>query len=1046
METTLTTNGVNGHANGHGQANGKPKSSPFEGRRVRNYRPGYGNWLWHPARRDGRFQLYDVPAMLDDHAVNIGLNTIYGPLFGAEFEVRANSKDIKTFVENTLYRFWHHDLQKVLNHYVPWGTAVCEVLYEPDPETGLWRYAGMDDFETRHVQALRTTQGRQLTGARVSYGTTGYVGQITTPKTDADGNEWNVLRHPKLFWCAHRPMCGMPFGKSTLSPSWDPWMEKAGSHGANSIRKLWAFGNAFRGCWVRYPAGGSQLRNGVLVDNQDIAREIAEAYSTGGVGAIPSETDEHGNQLWEVIDPVQNGEIASLMQYPSELDRLIWQGMGVLDEVIHAPDTGGSWSGRSGPLLIFLNIEDMRVREIVTAFDVGPSGYTTRNEQSGGVIRPLVMENFGSKAKYEIRPISLVPKPAEPGAGGTPGSAPGMGSQGPGPQGMGAPPQPAGGNPVQLSAAGRGVDLPDDAVAAILAGKPIALSGGLFDEEAHPREDSGRFTHKPISATHVKAAQKAFSKGKLSVKHSAEPITSAASGAKIHHHVELESGQHVHPDELHRLKIEDGEAVLHHDEGLTIHEPGGQSKAKSLGHALSKISAFSGKPDEPVTIVSKHGYSATRPRGEWMEHHADHDGQSFSEWYDAKGHKHTGRQVEQTTGGATEASGEDTERFFAQQTGGQGRLDWDGKDAVTVNPNGNLANPEESGFLDMLLNTPASNFKGEGHEKATALFKDSTERIEALDKEIKDWESRKYKKNTGKVQVGGEHGDEVSIGQANEARRKRRLDNLYKELGEAQSDQKKATLQLNRLEGRPDKEQRSKLSAAHDVATEKRADDGKWTAGGATAQKKPKRPTPAQAAHAKNQQQQSSKPSEPSVEISPPSGTFTKIADVGKKVLGGALDLEHGAKEAIKGGFETLHPAVKAPVTGFLKLFYGTYVIAQKAVDEVCKEEGWTEKGKERLASVVGAIDCVGMKVNAVAGTAVAGPVGGAVASFAPIASLAFLAYSLVANTIKGDPMLVVRAAKRAIADYAASLKPELGSGQVESKSEERLRHEHEAS
>lgn len=492
------------------QSNGK--ASPFAGRRVRNYQRPHGRWYFHPALRDGRFTRWDAPAMMTDNAVSIGLYTMFGPLFGATHEVRSPSKTIKTFVEKTLYRFWNHDLMKVLQHYIPYGTAIGETMFEPDPDTGLWRYAGLDDFDISDVTALR--RGRHLTGARVTYGSTAIpgVGYATTSRQvsgDDPNTIPNELRHPKLFWCAHRPMCGELYGKAALEPAFNPWLEKVGAHGAISIRKLWAFSNAYRGCLVKFPVG-STMYNGKVVDNQDIARELAETYTTGGAMVCPSGVDENGNPLWEIVDPKLNGEIKGLMEYPQDLDRQIWQGMGVLDEVIHAPDTGGSWSGRSGPLLIFLNICDMRVREITTAFDVGPSGYTTRNEQAGGVIRPLVMENFGPKAvgEYQIIPISLVPKPAEPGAGGSPGSAPaaatGMSPSPtspnpvgppPGPQGTaGVPTQPMGGNSLKLSAADPGgVELPDDAVAAILAGEAVALSAA-HDVSNEKRDAKGRWT------------------------------------------------------------------------------------------------------------------------------------------------------------------------------------------------------------------------------------------------------------------------------------------------------------------------------------------------------------------------------------------------------------------------------------------------------------------------------------------------------------------------------------------------------------------------
>jgi hypothetical protein len=213
----------------------------------------------------------------------------------------------------------------------------------------------------------------------------------------------------------------------------------------------------------------------------------------------------------------------------------------------------------------------------------------------------------------------------------------------------------------------------------------LSLSGGLFDAEEHPRGEQGRFTFKPMSAEHVASAKRAMRAGKLQVKHAESPIVSDASGEHINHHVTLESGQRVHPDELHRLRVEDGEVALHPDEGLSIDDrrigAGPASRAVSFGDALRKIAMFAQKPDDPVTIVSRHGYSATRPRREWVAM-ADRAG-SFAAWYDAEGREHTGRRVEVAEPSAIQAGDAESEQFFAPRVGGQRRIDFD-KDALAA--------------------------------------------------------------------------------------------------------------------------------------------------------------------------------------------------------------------------------------------------------------------------------------------------------------------------------------------------------------------------
>ncbi len=94
----------------------------FGGRQIRNY-VGWGSggnrWRYHPALRRGQFNRWDAWAMLQSDAVQIGMLALMSPFPSVTWEVRANSSEIKTFVENQIHRFWTHDLQKVLLQYMP---------------------------------------------------------------------------------------------------------------------------------------------------------------------------------------------------------------------------------------------------------------------------------------------------------------------------------------------------------------------------------------------------------------------------------------------------------------------------------------------------------------------------------------------------------------------------------------------------------------------------------------------------------------------------------------------------------------------------------------------------------------------------------------------------------------------------------------------------------------------------------------------------------------------------------------------------------------
>lgn len=150
-----------------------------------------------------------------------------------------------------------------------------------------------------------------------------------------------------------------------------------------------------------------------------------------------------------------------------------------------------------------------------------------------------------------------------------------------------------------------------------------------------------------------------------------------------------------------------------------------------------------------------------------------------------------------------------------------------------------------------------------------------------------------------------------------------------------------------------------------------------------------------------------------------PKNAMSKLVDIGKKVLSGASDLEHGAKELAKAQFAKLPDKVRAPVAGFLKAFYGTYVVAQATADKVAQKNGMDDAGRQHLASVLTAIDCIGMKTNAAIGSAIGGPAVGGAASFLPIASTAYLAFSAAKH-----PFQVLEAAKEAISEYMQSFKP----------------------
>lgn len=148
-----------------------------------------------------------------------------------------------------------------------------------------------------------------------------------------------------------------------------------------------------------------------------------------------------------------------------------------------------------------------------------------------------------------------------------------------------------------------------------------------------------------------------------------------------------------------------------------------------------------------------------------------------------------------------------------------------------------------------------------------------------------------------------------------------------------------------------------------------------------------------------------------------------ELAQLGKAALSGAHALEHGAKELITSQVAKLPSAIRLPVVGVFKASYATYLAAAVAVDAVAKERGFTDAQRSTLSAAVATADVVlGMKIIPAALSATgAGAAAAGAASFVPVASLAYLAYS----TAK-DPSATYRAAKGAIAGLLRR-KPDAG-------------------
>jgi hypothetical protein len=348
-----------------------------------NYKPRVFGWFLDYNDPRPWFRLHDVERMRRDPKIRLGLRVLRAPVRRAKWEVRSADSQVAAFVDQMLKRIWKRCLGRVLK-MLEYGWCAGEWTY--CTENG--QLVVDDLLDTYPLDADPLEIENKIVGCQVK----GSGGVIR-------------LGSPRFLWLVNEPEYDRYRGLSRLSNAWTPWMEKTGRHGALEARRLWFIKNAYLGTTIYYPLGNTEVDDGAggirVMDNQDLAREIAEKLETGGLPALPSTRDEHGQRMWELDPPRINGNATEMREYPKDLDKEILEGMGIPPEVIQTTgDPGSGYAGRSIPAAAFYASEDDIVATVVDGVD-------------RSAIFPLVRANF-HHTKYEIEVKSLLDSETPP--------------------------------------------------------------------------------------------------------------------------------------------------------------------------------------------------------------------------------------------------------------------------------------------------------------------------------------------------------------------------------------------------------------------------------------------------------------------------------------------------------------------------------------------------------------------------------------------------------------------------------------------------------
>lgn len=331
--------------------------------------------------------------MLQDPEVRLCLAMRAAPIQSVEFAYRVVSEDHKITwkpgiqCENEYIADWIlRQVETIWRNYLPgilrsqvWGWAGGEVVLRLS-DANLIEIEELLPVHSQDCRLLETRSNGIPWGIRVS---------------GVQGKGAVDLKFPYCFFVRFRPEHGEKYSHSVLLQAFSAWAEKWLNGGALDTRRLFMHKDAYGGKKIFYP------EEMIFVDGsddpvpaRDIALQIAEQCTAGGVITAPSETDEKGNRKWAVEEcTVENGA-DHILQYPKDLDAEIRRGLEIPDGAI-SNDGAGAWEGKSIPLAAFYSGLDMWVTQIIADLR--------------RTIDPLAELNFGRVPEYEIhhKPLAL---------------------------------------------------------------------------------------------------------------------------------------------------------------------------------------------------------------------------------------------------------------------------------------------------------------------------------------------------------------------------------------------------------------------------------------------------------------------------------------------------------------------------------------------------------------------------------------------------------------------------------------------------------------
>lgn len=323
------------------------------------------------------FTISVIEWMRRDSQIKLGMCIKAAPFHKVKLTIKGDPEVVKFMSEN-IRRFWTKAIPKVIRGF--WYT-ICggEIQHKINPVTGRQEFWNLYDVYPLDLRILH--QNRVPCG--VSVRPNGWVQEGSVDGVDPMDSKPIRLFFPKGFLYIHGREFNSLIGISDFEAAYDPWLEKNDWQGAKHSRKLWFYKNAFSGGILLHPPGNYETENNVMIPYRDLARQAMETSLNGAVWCLENKPDPAtGQQQWQYIEPKINGGGAELINYVHELDNEMLRGLSIPDDVVTQVSGGGSFAGRTIPLMAFLISQESTLNNLFTVCD----------EQ---VFRPICKTNFG---------------------------------------------------------------------------------------------------------------------------------------------------------------------------------------------------------------------------------------------------------------------------------------------------------------------------------------------------------------------------------------------------------------------------------------------------------------------------------------------------------------------------------------------------------------------------------------------------------------------------------------------------------------------------